>query len=54
VRGGAIALGHPLGATGLRLLVTLAHALRDTGCRTGVASLCVGGGQGMAVLLRRA
>lgn len=51
VNGGAIALGHPLGATGLRLVVTLVHALRARGLRRGVASLCVGGGQGMAVLV---
>jgi acetyl-CoA acetyltransferase family protein len=53
VHGGAIALGHPLGATGLRLVVTLAHALAARGLRRGVASLCVGGGQGMAVLVER-
>ncbi len=48
VNGGAIALGHPLGATGLRLLVTLVHALKRRGLKTGIASLCVGGGQGMS------
>jgi acetyl-CoA C-acetyltransferase len=46
--GGAVALGHPLGATGLRLVVTLVHGLRHRGLGRGVASLCVGGGQGMA------
>ncbi|MDK2970371.1 MAG: acetyl-CoA C-acetyltransferase [Candidatus Sumerlaeota bacterium] len=51
VHGGAIALGHPTGATGLRLVVTLVNALRQRGLRRGVASLCVGGGQGMAVLV---
>jgi acetyl-CoA C-acetyltransferase len=51
VNGGAIALGHPLGATGLRLVVTLAHTLRRRGLRRGIASLCVGGGQGMAALV---
>lgn len=51
IGGGAIALGHPLGATGLRLVVTLAHTLRRRGLRRGVASLCIGGGQGMAVLV---
>ncbi len=51
VNGGAIALGHPLGASGLRLVVTLVHALRHRGLKRGVASLCIGGGQGMAVLV---
>ncbi len=51
VNGGAVALGHPFGATGLRLVATLVHALRRRGLRRGVASLCIGGGQGMAVLL---
>lgn len=46
--GGAIAVGHPLGATGLRLVVTLTHGLRHRGLTRGVAALCVGGGQGMA------
>jgi acetyl-CoA acetyltransferase family protein len=48
VNGGAIALGHPLGATGLRLIATLVNALRRRGLKTGMASLCVGGGQGMS------
>jgi acetyl-CoA acyltransferase 2 len=52
VNGGAIALGHPLGATGTRLIYTLARELRDRGARWGVASACIGGGQGIAVLLR--
>jgi acetyl-CoA acetyltransferase family protein len=52
VNGGAIALGHPLGATGTRLVYTLARELRDRGARYGVASACIGGGQGIAVLLR--
>jgi acetyl-CoA C-acetyltransferase len=51
VNGGAIALGHPLGATGLRLLLTLGNALRQRNLRRGIASLCVGGGQGMAALI---
>lgn len=49
--GGAIALGHPLAATGLRLALTVARQLRASGQRYGVASACVGGGQGMALLL---
>jgi acetyl-CoA C-acetyltransferase len=51
VNGGAIALGHPLAATGVRLTITLARELQRAGLRYGIASACVGGGQGMAVLL---
>lgn len=51
--GGAIALGHPLGSTGVRLLVTLAHRMVREGQSRGVASLCVGGGLGLAALLER-
>lgn len=51
VNGGAIAIGHSLAATGLRLGVTLARELRASGQRYGIASACIGGGQGMAVLL---
>jgi acetyl-CoA C-acetyltransferase len=51
VNGGAIALGHPLGATGVRLALTLARELRRSGLRYGIASACIGGGQGIAVLL---
>jgi acetyl-CoA C-acetyltransferase len=49
VRGGATALGHPIGASGARILVTLIHALRDRGGGRGVASLCIGGGEATAV-----
>jgi acetyl-CoA C-acetyltransferase len=49
VNGGACALGHPIGATGARLLVTLLHALRARGLRRGVASQCIGGGEAAAV-----
>ncbi|XP_050100444.1 acetyl-CoA acetyltransferase [Anopheles aquasalis] len=49
VGGGAIALGHPIGASGCRVLVTLLYALRRTGGKKGVASLCVGGGMGVAL-----
>ncbi len=49
VNGGAIALGHPIGASGARVLVTLLHALRDRGGRRGVASLCLGGGNAVAM-----
>ncbi|MBF9314169.1 acetyl-CoA C-acyltransferase [Bifidobacteriaceae bacterium NR002] len=49
VRGGAIALGHPLGASGARILTTLIYALRDSNKKNGVAALCVGGGIGVAM-----
>ena len=48
IRGGACALGHPVGASGARIIVTLVHALRDHGLKRGVASLCIGGGEGLA------
>jgi acetyl-CoA C-acetyltransferase len=51
VNGGAIALGHPLGATGVRLTITLARELRRSGKRYGIASACIGGGQGIAMLI---
>ncbi|MBU6500084.1 MAG: acetyl-CoA C-acyltransferase, partial [Rhodospirillales bacterium] len=51
VNGGAIAIGHPLGATGVRLAVTLARELRRAGLRRGIASACIGGGQGIALLI---
>ncbi len=51
VNGGAISLGHPLGATGTRLVLTLMHQLRRSGKRFGVASACIGGGQGIAMLI---
>lgn len=51
VNGGAIAIGHPLGATGVRLSVTLARELSRTGLRYGIASACIGGGQGIALLV---
>ncbi len=54
VHGGAIAVGHPLGASGARLLLTLARELQRTGADLGIAAICGGGGQGQAVLLRRA
>jgi len=49
VRGGACALGHPVGASGARIIVTLIHALEDMGLKRGVASLCIGGGEATAV-----
>ncbi len=51
VNGGAIALGHPIGASGTRVLVTLIHALRRSGKEHGVASLCIGGGMGIAMVI---
>jgi acetyl-CoA C-acetyltransferase len=51
VNGGAIALGHPLAATGVRLTLTAARELRRRGGRYAVVSACVGGGQGMALLI---
>jgi len=53
VNGGAIALGHPVGASGARLLLTLLHELRRHGLHRGIASLCVGGGQGAAFVVER-
>ena len=50
-KGGAIALGHPLAATGVRLTITVARQLREIGARWGVASACIGGGQGIALLI---
>ena len=49
IHGGACAQGHPIGSTGARLLVTLVHALRNTGGQRGIASLCIGGGEATAV-----
>jgi acetyl-CoA C-acetyltransferase len=51
VNGGAIAIGHPLGATGVRLSVTVARELKRSGLRYGIASACIGGGQGIALLI---
>lgn len=53
VNGGACALGHPIGATGARLIVTLLHALARRGLRRGVASLCIGGGEATAIAIER-
>ena len=54
VRGGALAIGHPLGATGARIVTTLLHAMRSGGTRLGLATMCIGLGQGIAVLLEHA
>jgi acetyl-CoA C-acetyltransferase len=53
VRGGAVALGHPIGASGARILTTLIHALEDMNLTTGVASLCIGGGEAVAMMIER-
>lgn len=53
VNGGAIALGHPIGASGARVLVTLLHALADRGLKRGLASLCLGGGNAVAMIVER-
>ncbi|MBW2266739.1 MAG: acetyl-CoA C-acyltransferase, partial [Deltaproteobacteria bacterium] len=53
VRGGAVALGHPIGASGARVLVTLLHLMKDKGAKRGVASLCLGGGEAVCLLLER-
>lgn len=53
VNGGAIALGHPVGASGARILVTLLHEMKKRDSKTGLATLCVGGGQGVAVVVKR-
>ncbi|HVT29402.1 MAG TPA: thiolase family protein, partial [Lacipirellulaceae bacterium] len=54
VRGGAIAIGHPLGASGARIVTTLIHAMRDRDATLGLATMCIGVGQGIAAILERA
>lgn len=53
VNGGAIALGHPVGASGCRILVTLLYEMRRRNCKTGLATLCIGGGMGCSTIVRR-
>jgi acetyl-CoA C-acetyltransferase len=53
VRGGAVALGHPIGASGARILATLLHSLRERGGRLGCASICIGGGEATAMIVER-
>jgi acetyl-CoA C-acetyltransferase len=53
VNGGACALGHPIGATGARLIVTLLHALEHSDAKRGVASACIGGGEATAIAIER-
>ncbi len=53
VRGGAVALGHPIGASGARILVTLLYAMKDLGKKRGLATLCIGGGEAVATIVER-
>jgi len=53
VNGGAIALGHPIGASGARILVTLLHEMKRRDAKKGLASLCIGGGMGVALAVER-
>jgi acetyl-CoA C-acetyltransferase len=53
VNGGAIAIGHPIGASGARILTTLLYAMQDHDAKKGVATLCVGGGMGVAICVER-
>jgi len=53
IRGGATSLGHPIGASGARILITLLQTMKDTGKKRGVASLCIGGGEGIALMVER-
>ena len=53
VNGGACALGHPIGASGARIVVTLLHALEARGLRRGLAAICIGGGEGTALAIER-
>jgi acetyl-CoA acetyltransferase len=53
IYGGGIALGHPLGCTGAKILTTLVHALKRTGGRYGLATMCIGVGQGIAMIVER-
>ena len=53
VHGGAVALGHPIGASGARVLTTLLYALKDRGLKRGMASLCLGGGEAVSLIVSR-
>ena len=53
VNGGAVALGHPIGATGARIITTLLHAMESDNARRGLASLCIGGGEALAIVFER-
>jgi acetyl-CoA C-acetyltransferase len=53
VNGGSVALGHPIGASGARVLTTLLYEMQERDVKTGVASLCLGGGEAVALVLKR-
>jgi acetyl-CoA C-acetyltransferase len=53
VRGGAVALGHPIGASGARIVTTLLHAMKDRNAKRGLASICIGGGEALGLLVER-
>ena len=53
VNGGAIALGHPIGASGARILTTLLYEMKRTDAKTGLATLCIGGGQGTSIIIEK-
>ena len=53
VNGGSVAMGHPIGASGCRVLVTLLYEMIDRDLKTGVASLCLGGGEAVAMVIKR-
>jgi acetyl-CoA C-acetyltransferase len=53
VHGGAVALGHPIGASGARVLTTLLYALKERGAKRGMASLCLGGGEAVSLIVER-
>ena len=53
VRGGAVALGHPIGASGARIVTTLLHALKHANKKRGMASICIGGGEALAMIVER-
>jgi acetyl-CoA C-acetyltransferase len=53
VRGGAVAIGHPIGASGARILTTLLYAMKDRGAKRGLATLCIGGGEAVALIVER-
>ncbi len=54
VHGGAVALGHPIGASGARILVTLLYAMQERGARRGIAAVCLGGGEAVSLAVERA
>jgi acetyl-CoA C-acetyltransferase len=53
INGGAVALGHPIGASGARILVTLLHALEQRNLKRGLAAICIGGGEAAAMIIER-